>query len=79
MEDNTTTSLEKTTSEVSKETEAVVKKNIPNASEVVKQKTMEVMDAIKNRLQSKLKLAEHACKTLCVSIRKGKITRVFDC
>ena len=55
MEADITTSQEKITPEVSKETENIVEKNIPNASKGVKQKTMELMDAIKKRLQSEFK------------------------
>lgn len=58
MEADTTNSQEQTTSEVSKETETVVEKNIPNASETVKQKTMELMDVIKKRLQSQFKFTD---------------------
>lgn len=55
MEADTTNSQEQTTSEVSQETKTVVEQNIPNASENIKQKTMELMDVIKKRLQSQFK------------------------
>ena len=63
MEADTTNSQEQTTSEVSKETETVVEKNIPNASETVKQKTMELMDVIKKRLQSQFKFTDPQTQT----------------
>lgn len=37
----------KLNSEASEETEAIVENNIPNASEIIKQKTIKIMDAIR--------------------------------
>ena len=84
MEADTTNSQEQTTSEVSKETETVVEKNIPNASETVKQKTMELMDVIKKRLQSQFKCSNLQSNsnlwiTLFYQEEKIFIAKGFDC
>ncbi|MEO1559666.1 MAG: hypothetical protein AAFS12_08550 [Cyanobacteria bacterium J06632_19] len=51
MDFNNAESKEKVNSQVSEETETVVENNIPNASETIKQKTIEIMDAIKRKQQ----------------------------
>jgi len=47
MKANNAKSKAKVNTEVSQETEATVENNIPNASDKVKQKTIEIMDVIK--------------------------------
>ena len=51
MEANNAKSKVKVNSETSKETKYTVENNIPNASDKVKQKTIEIMDAIKRKQQ----------------------------
>ena len=51
METNNVKSKAKVNSKSREETEIVVENNIPNASEAIKQKTIEIMDAIKKRQQ----------------------------
>lgn len=46
------------TIEISPETQAIVEQKMPHASDDVKQKTMELMEAIKQRVQADLKAAD---------------------